>query len=205
MVAGAGGGAESYENGANGGNAGFLEGEKGIITIRGAESSSNQLTVPLGGNKNSGGSKGVCILNQGKTCSSNTQGHDGGFGFGGDASDFNYGGGGGSGYFGGGGGTITCAVVTSGAGGSSYVSGKKEFHSFIALKDGTIAETESEIHISGLYFTSINYKEGAKSQYSDNDKVLITQLSDFCSVPNNALMYRISHCFNFGIFIIISL
>ena len=202
MVAGAGGGAEAYNDGVNGGNAGFFEGEKGIIS-RKSVLDINQLSEPLGGNSTCGGLRGMCLLDNDKTCSSNLHGHDGSFGFGGDASDYSYGSGGGSGYFGGGGGTVTSGVVTSGAGGSSYVSGKKGSHSFIASNDGTIKESGSIIHSSGLFFTDIRYKNGVDTQYSGNGKVIITYLSDFCSAPNNIMRCRISPILTTNIMILI--
>ena len=193
MVAGAGGGAESYETGTNGGNSGFFEGKKGEYVIRNSvhSPSNDVIEVPTGGNRDSGGKKGICVKFLGSACSSDWNGFDGEFGKGGDASNFRYGGGGGSGYFGGGGGTISNAIVSSGAGGSSYVSGKKGFHSFVANNDGTIKDINSEFHSSGLFFTQVNYREGASSQCSGNGKVIITRLGGIISFANDTLKNRL--------------
>ena len=68
--------------------------------------------------------------------------------------------GGGSGYFGGGSGGVSASNLGSGAGGSSFVSGKEGCE---AIKSGTNEnsfEFSGSIHMSGLRFTNIIMKAG---------------------------------------------
>ena len=173
IVAGAGGGAESYVNGVKGGNGMFYEGESGSQGVK--QGNVNSIRLPLGGKLDKGGEARICLYQYG-VCPTGFSGHQGGFGFGGNASDANYGAGGGSGYFGGGGAGYAGKIVASGAGGSSYVSGQKGCHSFVEGKDGNIVDANSEIHSSGLFFTNIKYKEGNETLHNENGKIFITYL-----------------------------
>ena len=173
MVAGAGGGSEGYYHGIKGGNGMFFEGESGF---KDNYPTSSQITLPTGGSSTKGGDAGLCVKDGTNTCNSNLHGHPGGFGYGGNSSDKNYGAGGGSGYFGGGGAGYAGSMVASGAGGSSYVSGQKGCHSFVEGEDGNIVETGSEIHPSGLFFTNIKYKNGNETFHSENGEIDITPL-----------------------------
>ena len=174
IVAGGGGGSESYCDGAKGGDAGSFKGESGSKVYK-IQTTNNKISVPQGGDQTQGGSKGECIENQ-DGCQDKFFGHDGIFGIGGDASDSNYGGGGGGGYFGGGGGSIAYNVVSSGAGGSSYISGKENCHSFDLSGTDAYEDISSQYHKSGLYFTSIIFKSGSQIKHKGNGKIIITHL-----------------------------
>lgn len=173
IVAGAGGGAESYVDGVKGGNAMFYEGESGSQGVK--KGNENSIRLPSGGKVNAGGEAGICLYHYGN-CPSNFNGHQGGFGFGGNASDSNYGAGGGSGYFGGGGAGYAGKIVASGAGGSSYISGQKDCHSFVEGKNGNIIDADTEFHSSGLFFTHIKYRDGNETLYNESGKIIITFL-----------------------------
>jgi len=105
MVAGAGAGTSNFRRAVSGGEAGGLIGYDGHLNINSASH-----TLATGGSQLSGGISGS---------SSNTVGS---FGIGADSSA-GHGGGGGSGYYGGGGGGFISGGVSSGAGGSSFISG----------------------------------------------------------------------------------
>ena len=128
MVSGAGGGSLYYPGNyfANGGNAGALVGYPGASS----GSKASELVPASPGNQTSAG-----LTNAG-------------FGYGGSC----YAGGGG-GYYGGGCGTSIFATISSGAGGSSFVSGFK----------GCIdPKKKSEFHESNLYFTQSEIKSGSE-------------------------------------------
>ena len=182
MVAGGGGGGESYAKGAKGGDAGSYIGQNGSMVYK--QFTNNIITVPKGGGQTSGGSKGECITNE--VGCDDRSGHDGEFGVGGNASDQKYGGGGDGGYFGGGGGSIANYVVSSGAGGSSYVSGKDKCHSFKSNGANSIQDIYSSFHPSTLYFTSIIFQSGSEIQYKGNGKIIITYLNN--KVSCNSLL-----------------
>lgn len=148
----------------------FFEGESGS---QGYTATGNSIKLPTGGTSTKGGDAGVCLRNGNSGCVATYNAHQGGFGFGGDAS---YGAGGGSGYFGGGGAGYTSSIVASGAGGSSYVSGQKGCHSFIEDSKGELVDTKSEFHPSGLFFVRIVYKNGNETRYTENGKIIITLL-----------------------------
>ena len=173
IVAGGGGGADSYSNGAKGGDAGSFEGEDGYLAKN--TDSQSKINVATGATQISGGIGSKCIKNHnGNTCSPESDGKNGTFGLGGDGPDFAYGAGGGGGFFGGGGGGVTNERVTSGAGGSSYISGKRGCHSYEKGSDNSIQDLHSSIHSSNLYFTSIIFLNGTESKYKGNGKVIIT-------------------------------
>ena len=191
IVAGAGGGSEAYVNGVKGGNGMFFEGESGS---KGYKNTVNSIKLPTGGTSTKGGEAGTCLINGNSGCPTTYNAHPGGFGYGGDASDDNYGAGGGSGYFGGGGAGYTSGIVASGAGGSSYISGQKGCHSFIEDSSGNIIDSNSEIHSSGFYFTRIRYKNGNETLYSDNGKIIITVLQRCTLDSTNSRLLKITKC-----------
>ena len=185
IVAAGGGGAESYQNGAVGGNGGILQGEDGKLTTTDRFNSLN-----TGGTQISGGKKGI---------SDSSNGTVGIFGSGGNGALI-YGGGGGGGYFGGGGGLNGVDITSSGAGGSSYVSGLKGCKS--VQKDATNEQSpemnDSPIHYSGLVFRHIAVKTGVSSPFNDG-YVIIYRTFDlfFTDLPP-----RRFHC-KFFVFILI--
>jgi hypothetical protein len=186
IVAAAGGGGESYRYGASGGNAGIFTGEDGKAARH--QGSTSSITYSGGANVSSGGNGGRCEYDySSNTCHNFYHGHGGGFGFGGGGSNHSYGGGGGSGYFGGGGGAVASGLVGSGAGGSSYVSGYKGFHTF-EIENGELKDTKSEKHYSGLIFYDVDLKSGNETNYVGNGKVVITRIMliiDSCKIQLN--------------------
>ena len=150
MVAGAGGGGNSYNPGSNpgspGGAAGGLTGYGNTYT--GSNPGSNYMST--GGTQTTGGTAPPW-----NTYPAPPQ--PGGFGYGGDGQGVGQtswgGGGGGSGWYGGGGGS-NGSWVTSGAGGSSFISGHA---GCVAInEDGSHKTTgtalEKSMHYSGYYF-----------------------------------------------------
>jgi hypothetical protein len=172
IVAGAGGGGTSWHTGGNGGNGGIFTGEDGKITM---SSPTYSISSSIGASESKSGDGGRCLTHS-SSCLSNYHGHNGGFGFGGDANYAGYGGGGGSGYFGGGGGAVTGPMVGSGAGGSSYVSGYSGFHTF-KLEKGQLKDTLSEKHSSGLVFYNVDFKSGSETKYIGDGKVIIARVT----------------------------
>jgi hypothetical protein len=172
IVAGAGGGGESCAA-PKGGDAGIFYGENGTYLT--ACPTADTISSSEGANVSVGGSGGQCITHRGGSCSINYHGHSGGFGFGGSATDDYYGSGGGSGYFGGGGGAVSYCLTGSGAGGSSYISGYKGFHTF-TIENGALKDTNSENHTSGLIFDRIYVKNGTETEYVGNGKIIITKI-----------------------------
>lgn len=130
IVAGAGGGITAYMSGHRGGHNLGTEGEKGYM----AKYNNNLAdtgTVPSGGSQTAGGS--------GFWTSSGGQGSNGSLGIGGDSESYS-GGGGGGGYYGGGGGGWSQNMLSSGAGGSSFVNGHPNCGTKINLQ--SFIETE---------------------------------------------------------------
>ena len=135
MVAGAGGGATTYETSytgdGTGGNAGGLNGYPGNLSYAiptsnwptSKEWASNPSVVRLaqGGTQTAGG---LCWYFSGTSTSNHGGGQNGGFGYGGTGTNeypgFNPGGG--SGWYGGGSSGVVTALVGTGAGGSSFIS-----------------------------------------------------------------------------------
>ena len=160
MVAAGGGGADYYcEKGSNGGDGG------GLIGSNGQESDNCRDTygtyyVATGGTQTSAGSNGWS--------SSVTENDNNSLalGVGGDAH-IRYGGGGGAGYFGGGAGTYTDAIVGSGAGGSSYISGYAGVVSFTDKNQSTPTISENLIHYSENYFILGKIKTGIAGNDGD--------------------------------------
>jgi hypothetical protein len=185
IVAGAGGGGESYLLGAKGGNAGIFSAEGGVIS-KCIQPYPSEITSSEGANISNPGNGGKCVISNNDACDSIRHGHSGGFGFGGGGSDDNYGGGGGSGYFGGGGGAIANCMVGSGAGGSSYVSGYRGFHTF-DIVNGVFKDTNTENHSSGLIFFDVVLKDGNETKYDGNGKVVITRIILMTTLYKNKL------------------
>ena len=178
IVAGGGGGAESYSNGAKGGDAGSFEGEGGEMAQK--MDFNSDLIFPRGGTQYEGGIGGKCIYkSNNEECPMDYAGENGTFGIGGDGPVHTYGGGGGGGYYGGGGGAVTNGKVTSGAGGSSYISGQTGCHSFIKNDDGSLVDKGNSLHPSGLYFTSIAFLNGTTIQHKGDGKIIITMIRLF--------------------------
>ena len=100
-----------------------------------------------GGSQTSGGLANKCIKNS-KECDSESKGSNGSFGIGGNGSKNEAGGGGGGGYYGGGGGGVAHFTEaesglchSSGAGGSSYISGHKGSISYRNKNNSSCKET----------------------------------------------------------------
>ncbi|EAY18308.1 PE-PGRS protein, putative [Trichomonas vaginalis G3] len=130
----------------DGGAGGVLEGYNGTIRYC---YQPYKITNSSGGTQTSGG------------LGSNSSGINGGFGYGGDCGSGHHGSGGGGGYYGGGSGGFVSCRVTSGSGGSSYISG---FDGCRAIakdsKPNSIHHTWSSLHYSGLRFYSPSIKDG---------------------------------------------
>lgn len=110
---------------------------------------------------------------------SSNGGRNGGFCFGGNCGDDRHGSGGGSGYYGGGSGGFVGNRVTSGSGGSSYMSGYKGCRAI--AKDSTkfnIFHEDSSIHYSGLTFYSPVIKDG-KDLIPCTDSIVCTEEGHF--------------------------
>ena len=196
IVAGGGGGAESFADGIDGGDAGSFLGESGNVKSFPVDGYS--LSIPTGGNQKSGGDGCSCLTSL-NGCLESYDARNGIFGFGGNGSNDLYGGGGGGGYFGGGGGCVTHNKVTSGAGGSSYISGHEKCSSYIKNQDGSLQESNLNIHSSGLFFTSITFLNGTVSKHKGNGKILITLL-EFYKTLNSFHYLKI----NLFLFVIVS-
>ena len=168
MVAGGGGGYNTYSSQSAGGYAGGLIGGNGLArTVQDG---------PHGGSQTAGGDKN-------NTKTGDTVGFNGSFGIGGNAGS--YGGGGGGGYWGGAGGSdspSTGGGETGGAGGSSYISG---YTGCVAIKspsnitpkdgctDGT-TDNSCSLHYSGYSFFNSEMKAGNQSMptYSANSTMV---------------------------------
>jgi hypothetical protein len=85
IVAGAGGGGQSWYIDINGGNAGIFTGEDGEIVNYNMPRS--VITPSKGASVSNGGNGGRCVSYNGNSCSNNLHGHSGVFGFGGNGSD----------------------------------------------------------------------------------------------------------------------
>ncbi len=153
MVAGAGGGTSNWRLTVSGGYAGGLIGENGILN---KDSTSHQLAT--GGTQESGGI-GACGLG----CAI-----DGKFGIGGHCQG-DHGGGGGAGYYGGGGGSYIDGGVSSGAGGSSFISGYPGCKAID--KNSTedhISHLDTSEHYSGKVFTDYEMITGSEEMPTHN-------------------------------------
>ena len=173
IVSGGGGGSENYYNGINGGFGGSYYGENGIKVIQ-PGGTPGEISVPTGGTPISGGIGGRCLtLDSGAECPISYSGTYGIFGYGGNATDHYHGGGGGGGYFGGGGGAVSNYVVSSGAGGSSYVSGHPGCQSFATDPDDPLSMQIGSTHYSGLSFSDIIFKDGNETFMSPHGSLEI--------------------------------
>lgn len=143
MVAGGGGGASNWTNATTGGYAGGLTGSSGILN-----SGSVSHTTATGGSQTAGGKGAVGTVSGGA----------GTFGIGGNSYP-SYGGGGGGGYYGGGAGSYLSSGVSSGAGGSSFISGHDGCNAINA--DGT--HNNTAIHYSKRVFTDTSIIAGNKT------------------------------------------
>lgn len=188
IVAAGGGGAFGWSHGKDGGNGGFFKGDDGGLCVA---SENYNVSISTGGSDTDGGLGSECKTHPTR-CYSEFNGGNGVFGYGGDASNYYYGGGGGGGYFGGGGGGATFNRVTSGAGGSSYVSGYPGFHSFEII-DNKRVDRNTPYHYSNLFFSVVSYRTGAKGNYG-NGHIVITKLSSPCTCLNRKFS-------NFSLFI----
>lgn len=163
MVAAGGAGTGKYLNSSLiGGAAGGLIGYSGNIR---SGNYSHIHEVATGGSQTSYG------VGSNLTCNSK-------FGYAVDVCD-NYGTGGGGGYYGGGSGLSTFANVSSGAGGSSFISGhngcdaiKKE------STEDNIIHTGGSIHYSGLYFTNTVMIDGNGYNWT-------TEKGDYLKMPSH--------------------
>lgn len=147
MVAAGGSGTSNYNGAVAGGVGGTLNGFSGNLNT-------NSVTHPLatGGTQTSGGIAG------GKA-----KGTDGAFGIGGNAQ-LEHGSGGGSGYYGGGGAGFIGAGVSTGAGGSSFISGHSGCNAISSASTSTnIVHTGSPNHYSGKTFTNTKMVAGNSS------------------------------------------
>lgn len=117
MVAGAGGGACSYRYGIRGGNNLGVVGEQGQLAILQGYVPG---IAPFGGNQTTPGKGYIAPTNYG------FNGSSGALGKGGDSTIRTGAGSGGSGFYGGGSGGWSDGVVSSGAAGSSFVSGHED-------------------------------------------------------------------------------
>ena len=145
MVAAGGAGTSNYVNAITGGFGGALTGSPGFLNVGSAAH-----TLAGGGTQTAGGTAGLSA-SAGK------------FGYGGNANS-GHGGGGGGGYYGGGGGGIISSGVSSGAGGSSFVSGLSGYNAITSTSaPGAIVHTGLPNHFSGLVFTDTSAIAGNAS------------------------------------------
>ena len=146
IVAAGGGGPQHYYDGCNGGYAGGLFGQDGFKT----DNSQGLLyTIATGATQTSGGNGGIDHQY------GNRNGGNGSFGKGGNCNSGSHGGGGGGGYYGGGGGGNADAVVGSGAGGSSFISGYLGCDAISGTStENNIIHTGQPNHYSGYIFTN---------------------------------------------------
>ncbi len=145
MVAGGGAGSSNWTNARTGGYGGALIGGPGLLNT-------GAVSHPLatGGTQISGGKPG----------GSSGLGLYGKFGDGG-TSQINHGGGGGGGYYGGGGGGVISSGVSSGAGGSSYISGYEGCFGIDAISTSSnLIVLSNSNHYSGTTFNNTSMIAG---------------------------------------------
>ena len=159
MVSGAGSGASNYINSTSGGVGGALTGAGGKLNA-----SSASHTLAGGGTQVSGGTAAYA-------------GYAGSLGTGGNSND-EHGGGGGAGHYGGGGGGYCNGGVSSGAGGSSYVSGYSGAVSSGNKQKFKVEYTSSKVTAYDQYGNSI--LTGTSSHLIQN----ITRTSNFIGKSN---------------------
>lgn len=173
MVAGAGGGNSNYGETANGGYGGDLKGGDGDKSPCYQSSVLNDkvISVPGGGTQTSGGTKCESIDNafDGLEFISNTNGF---FGKGGLSSWYQgvfCAGGAGGGYYGGGGAHGAPSIITSGAGGSSFISGHSGCDAIAeSSTEANIVHTGQANHYSDYVFTNTNMIAGNANMPTHN-------------------------------------
>ena len=149
MVSSGGAGASNWNNSATGAYGGTLTGAGGVLNA-----GSNAHCLATGGSQTAGGLGGG-----GATTCTARNGTAGSFGIGGAGDPVGgHGSGGGGGYYGGGGGGIINGGVSTGAGGSSYVSGCTGCNSVTSATN--LAPSGSATHYSGRSFSSISMIAG---------------------------------------------
>lgn len=148
MVAAGGAGASNWTNAVSGGYGGSLSGAVGNLNVGSVFNN-----VAIGGSQISGGAGGGSA--------SGGLGSNGQFGIGG-AANATHGSGGGSGYYGGGGGGYIANGVSSGSGGSSFISGYPGCNAI----DINGNPTNQSIHYSGIQFDDAVVLDGSKSMVS---------------------------------------
>ena len=170
MVAAGGAGTGHYGSEIIGGAGGGLNGYQGTLKSGGVIDKNH--IIATAGNQISGG-----IGCQGCSTRTGTSGN-GFFGYS-VFTGYDYGTGGGSGYNGGGSGGATANNVSSGAGGSSFISGhngcdaiKKE------STENNIIHTGESIHYSGLYFTNTVMIDGNGYNWT-------TEKGDYLKMPSH--------------------
>ena len=170
MVAAGGAGTGYYGSEIIGGAGGGLNGYQGTLKSGGVIDKNH--IIATAGNQISGG-----IGCQGCSTRTGTSGN-GFFGYS-VFTGYDYGTGGGSGYNGGGSGGATANNVSSGAGGSSFISGhngcdaiKKE------STEDNIIHTGESIHYSGLYFTNTVMIDGNGYNWT-------TEKGDYLKMPSH--------------------
>jgi hypothetical protein len=148
IVAGGGAGASNFTNAVSGGVGGSLNGFNGILNT-----GSVAHTLATGGTQTAGGAAG----------GSAGFGTAGKFGIGGD-SHSTHGSGAGAGYYGGGGSGYIASGVSSGAGGSSFISGLTNYNAIASTSTpASITHLGNPTHFSGLTFTNMSVIDGASS------------------------------------------
>lgn len=145
MVAGGGAGTSNWTNARTGGYGGALVGGPGLLN-----SGAVAHTLATGGTQTAGGNPG----------GGSGFGLNGKFSYGG-ASEYSHGSGGGGGWYGGGGGGVISSGVSSGAGGSSYISGYDGSYGILASSTPlNIISAASSTHYSGIIFGSTSMIAG---------------------------------------------
>ena len=158
IIAAGGGGAVHYNQGCNGGYAGGLLGGDGEYAYY-SGGQHGEYTISKGGTQNSGGEAGKGFAS--------TISYNGTFGHGGNHNSENHGSGGGGGYYGGGGGGHNSAIVGTGAGGSSFISGHTGCNAITSSSTSSnIIHTGQPNHYSGYVFTNTVMKAGNESMPS---------------------------------------
>lgn len=151
MVAAGGGGVTIWKKGSEGGAAGGLFSYDTPYYASGNWGN----TLGTGATQTIGGAGFDSILG------APYHGGNGQFGIAGNGSDNEYGGGGGSGYYGGSGGGDGDFAVSSGSGGSSYISGHIGCNSIKeSSRQNNISHTGDNIHYSKKYFTNTEMIDG---------------------------------------------
>ncbi len=163
MVAAGGGGSTTWKTGSNGGSAGGLF----SYDIPVFHYNNTDLSPYILNTSSTQTSVGFGFVGQRE----NWSGQDGKFGIGGDASKCaGCGAAGGGGYYGGSGGGASNALVSSGSGGSSYISGHIGCKSIMEHSTPTdIFHSDSNIHYSNKVFTNTQMIDGLGYNWVDTN------------------------------------